>query len=386
MSNYVQVRLQTSSSFTASINHDFRLSKVNYLRDNMFHNKWKNQYFNYEAKEVKKRAKQSFNEYNKLFSDNHLSKYGKRRKITKGKQSDYLTGVITLSPSVNDKLANKALSKDELESCFTEALQKVKLLLENEVEDELKVFSHVIHYDEKTPHLHFAFSNHTKIGEAVYYKLRTSKNKILSKCQDEVGKAFNKIGFVRGIVKDKTNATHKSLRQMHDTEIIELKAKKMKLKEENELLEKFKKEQVELKEQIKSLKEEKKQIKSYVNSLDLSATIAKSELDKIDIKIKELRKVIKYDNHLMNDIKGVLKEYELSEVDETVSKLLSRINNIDLINNPNSKMEVNEMLNCFNERKLLRIEEENSLIKSEEDIEVNNSIHVTSSVVRKNNK
>ena len=69
MSNYVQVRFQTSPSSVASINHDFRLSKVTYLRNNMFHNKWENQYFGYNPKNVKINAKQSFDEYNKIYSD-----------------------------------------------------------------------------------------------------------------------------------------------------------------------------------------------------------------------------------------------------------------------------------------------------------------------------
>lgn len=369
MSNYVQVRFQTSSSSTASINHDYRLSKVTYLRDDMFHNKWSNQYFGYDPKVVKINAKQSFDEYNKIYSDNHLAKYGKRRKITKGKQSDYLTGIVTLSNSVNDRLASGELSKDELEQCFFESLERVKSLLENEVSHELKLFSHVIHYDEKTPHMHFAFSNHTGKGEAVYHMVRTSKNKVLSKCQDEVGKAFKRIGLRRGIVKDKTNARHKSVREMHQVEISILSAHMKELQQkEKELHEKFKEEQIKQKEQIKELQEQKRHIKAHVKSLDLSAAEAKLELDKIDIKIKEIREAVKYDNHLMNDIKHVLQQYADNDTDGAVSELLSRIKRVDLINDPNYKMEVSEMFKRFNERGSLNTELHDKSLKVE-DIE-----------------
>ncbi|HUH43426.1 MAG TPA: plasmid recombination protein [Sulfurimonas sp.] len=387
MPNYVQVRFQTSSSSTTSINHDFRLSKVNYLRDDMFHNKWQNQYFGYDPKVVKINAKASFDEYNMLYSDNHFAKYGKHRKITKGKQSDYLTGVVTLSNSVNDRLASGELSKDELEQCFIESLDRVKFLLENHVEQEVEIFSSVIHYDEKTPHMHFAFSNHTDKGQAVYHMLRTSKNKVLSKCQDEVGKAFKKIGFVRGEVKDKTNSRHKSVREMHQVEISILNTHMKELQEkEKELLEKFKQEQLKLKEQIKELQEQKKQIKSHVRLLDSSALDAKSELDNIDIKIKEIREAVKFDNHLMNDVKHVLQQYEENDIDGAVSELISRIKRVDLINNPNYKMEVSEMLSRFNKRRLLNIEEESEFPEVEQDIDIDNFVHDSSNVMHRKNR
>lgn len=387
MPNYVQVRFQTSSSSTTSINHDFRLSKVNYLRDDMFHNKWQNQYFGYDPKVVKINAKASFDEYNKLYIENHFSKYGKHRKITKGKQSDCLTGIVTLSNSVNDKLANGELSKDDLEKCFLESLDRVKSLLEHEVSHELKLFTHVIHYDEKTPHMHFAFSNHTDKGQAVYHMLRTSKNKVLSKCQDEVGKAFNKIGFRRGEVKDKTNARHKSVRQMHEAEIKDLHAHVTVLQQkENELLEKFKQEQLKLKEQIKELQEQKKQIKSHVKSLDLSATAAKSELDKIDLEIREIREIIECDNHLLKDIKEILEQYEDNDVDGAVSELIVRIKRVDLINNPNYKLKISEMLSRFNKRRLLNIEEESEFPEVEQDIDIDNFVHDSSNVMHRKNR
>lgn len=387
MSNYVQVRFQTSSSSIGTINHDFRLSKVNYLRDDMFHNMWKNEYFGYEPKKVKIHAKQSYNEYNQLFSDNHLAKYGKRRKITKGKQSDYLTGIVTLSNLVNDRLANGELSKDELEQCFVEAVDRVKLLVENEVGDELQLFSHVIHYDEKTPHMHFAFSNHTSQGEAVYYMLRTSKNNVLSKSQDEVGKAFNKIGFVRGEVKEKTNARHKGIRQMHQAEIKDLSANVHKLHIEKNGLDKIiEQKKLRLQEQINEHKVHKKEIKAHVKSLDLSATAAKLELDDIDIKIRELRDMLTYDKELMSDIKYVLEQYEDNDIDGTLSNLLSRINKVDMINNPEYKLEVSEMFSRFNERRLLCTKEATELVKIEEDIQVSDSVHTTSNAVHKKNK
>ncbi|RXK14570.1 hypothetical protein CP965_03745 [Halarcobacter mediterraneus] len=155
MADYVQVRFETCSSSLRQINHDFRLSKVSYLRDNMFHNKYKNSYMKYDSNIVKQKVKKSYNEYNKIFRENHKKKHGNYRNLTKGKQSDFLSGIITLSPSINDKLENKVLTKTQLEKYFRQAIKNIQLEIKKAVGEDIELFYSVIHYDEKTPHMHF---------------------------------------------------------------------------------------------------------------------------------------------------------------------------------------------------------------------------------------
>lgn len=318
MSEFVQIRFQTSSKAIGNINHDFRLSKINYLRNDMWHNKHcTNNYFNFDSKSVKQVVKSSYNEYNKLFK----AKYN--RNMRKGHQSDFLSGVITLSNSVNEKLEQGKINQEQLDQLFYDSLQTVKREIENEINQELELFYCVTHYDEKTPHCHFAFSNHTKQGEAIYNKLRNTKG-FLSKAQDKVGKIFNKIGFKRGVKKEITQAQHMSVRQMHEVEIKELEKRKDKLKYIIEKQEQVKLEIEEQKLEIKQLQAYKKELKQDAeNRKEL-----KHKLDDIDSQIKGIREDIK----------------DYKEFDTTIKKTLTILNEL---NTNLDDEEIEELINTF---------------------------------------
>lgn len=210
----VQVRFQTTSSTSGTINHDFRLSKVSYLRTEMYHNKFKNEYFQFEPNQLKKQATKSYQEYNILYKAKH------KRNLQKHKQSDFLTGVITLSPIVNEWLENEVITKQELDKAFTDSIPLIEAKIHNIANDNSIKLSHfVIHYDEKTPHMHFAFYNHTRNGEAVYNIMRNSGR--LSEFQDIVGETFKEIGLERG--ERKSTAKHMSVVKMHEEELKQLK-------------------------------------------------------------------------------------------------------------------------------------------------------------------
>ncbi len=387
MSHFVQTRFQTSSSSTSSIDHDFRLVKVSYLREDMWHNKFENQYFVYKPEVVKQEAKNSFNEYNKLYSDAHFEKYKKRRDLKVGRQSDFLTGIVTLSNSINEKLENAIVTKEELDKLFFDSVLEVKKEVENEIGEEIKLFHVVVHYDEKTPHCHFAFSNHTKKGEAAFYKLRMSKNKPLSKCQDSVGKVFEKIAFLRGKKKELTGARHKSVREMHDAERLELVEKnellRLKLIEkEQELankeieIQKISDDLLKLKKnlsqeikheqtEIKVLQEKKETLKTENKALQVSNSEIKKELDVIDLEIHEKREAVR-------NFKGV------EQILRKVKDLFSGANENDYLKE--LVQEINTVLNIVDE-KVHKVSIGNLVKKIDENLKIKNQEKIDKKVV-----
>lgn len=268
----VQIRFQTSSSAIRNVNHDFRITKPNYLRDNMYHNKWDNLYFDFNPQHVKSCIKKSYDEYNQLYKQNH------GRNLQKGKQSDLLIGVITLSPIVNGWLKKGQVSKEELEKCFIDSIPKVQEKINDILGNKLELFSYVIHYDEKTPHLHFSFSNHTSSCESGFYKIKLSKR--LNEFQDVVADIFKEIGLERGDRKSQTK--HMSVRQMHQEELKQLQ-KNIKTLQSNKKI-------------LKGEIEDKKQLKE--------------RLDEIDNTIREKRNIIKDLKSKKDNL-----ENELTEID-----------------------------------------------------------------------
>jgi len=297
----VQIRFQTCSNPIRNVNHDFRVSKPNYLRDDMWHNKFENMYFNFQVDQVKEQMKKSYYDYNE--------KYKKRvgRNLQKGRQSDLLTGVITLSPIVNEWLADEKISKIDLDKCFIESMPKVEKKIEEIIGTKVQTFSYVIHYDEKTPHLHFSFSNHTNNGESIFHKIKLSGR--LNEFQDVVAEVFKDVNLERGDRKSK--AKHLSVRRMHEEEIKALKI------------------------DIKNIQNQKREIKS---NLEKSKEQKKDELDKLDIEIKSNRTVIE---NLSKSI-DIRKEKKIENSQFLRSKI--KTNTKEIIDSSDSKEELQEQI------------------------------------------
>ncbi|RXJ80316.1 plasmid recombination protein [Arcobacter sp. F2176] len=305
----VQVRFQTTCRTIQSINHDFRIAKPNYLRDNMHHNKFYNIYFGYDPKQLKQKAKKSFDEYNQLYKNKH------HRNLQKGKQSDHLTGVITLSPIVNEWLEQGKVTKEQLEKSFADSIPLIQDKIHNILgDDSIKLSHYVIHYDEKTPHMHFTFNNHTKNGEAVWYNLRKSGR--LSEFQDIVASTFKDIGLERGDRKSTTK--HLSVRQMHEEEIKQLK---------KDIQDHIKKLQAQ-KKKIKKTVEDKKQLKSELDSIDISIKKARVELKSESLTLESLTKekeelettinIIKEDKPIID-----IKQIKIYDTDKIVEECIT---------------------------------------------------------------
>jgi gas vesicle protein len=288
MKKKVQIRFQTTQKTTQSINHDFRKSKVSYLRDDMFHNQFENVYFSQDPNKIKLAAQKSFEEYNRIYKEKN------GRNLQKGRQSDHLQSVVTLSPIINEWLESGIVTKQELDECFKKSIPLVLEKIHDIVDDDSIKLSHaVIHYDEKTPHMHIGFSNHTKDGQAVFHLMRNSGR--LSEFQDIVGDVFKQVGLERG--DRKSQATHKGIRQMHQEEIKQLKA--------------------ELRETIKLVQGEKKELKKTVED----KAELKQKLDLYDRAISEARETLKSKKTDIDALK-----YQKSVLKQSMSDLIPQKN------------------------------------------------------------
>ena len=330
----VMIRFETASKkrSISLINHDFRIRKPNYLRDNMYHNKFENLYFNFSANKSKELSKKSYDEYNELYKKKH------KRNLRIDKNSDFLTGVIITSNIVNDWLENQKISKKELEECFINSIPMIEDKIKEILGEKLKLFHYVIHYDEKTPHLHFAFSNHTSKGEAAFYKIKKSGR--LNEFQDVVADVFKDIELERG--ERKSKAKHLNIVQMH-------------------------------KEEIKSLQSEIKDIQSFKKSIksDIEKTKEqkKKELDELDIEIKTKRALI---NDLKTDIQNK-KQVQVSQVkdleekiEKDTQKILSSSKDIIVLENTTK-----EVLNEYSKVNFIWLKENSYdfLLKNNEELE-----------------
>ena len=288
---FVQIRFQTSANAIQNTNHDFRKSKVAYLRNDAFHNKFENVfYIENDDKVVKQNINISYKEYNELYKKKN------KRNLQKGKQSDLLTGIITLSPIINKWLSDQTVSKEQLEEAFARAVSNVLVEMGELFNEQINVHYAVIHYDEKTPHMHFALANHTSAGKPRWHELR--KSGTLHKYQDAVANAFEhmNIDLTRG--KKKSTAKHKSVREMHEAEakqiIEDAEVEATNIVESAKLeLDYIMQEQAiandtnkQLQAEIKQLQAEKRKVKQ---NIEYSKAEKHVELTKLDAEIQTLR-------------------------------------------------------------------------------------------------
>jgi len=221
----VQVRIEPVKNTSEKINHDFRIKKVEYLRTNMYHNKFENHSssLSINVPDIKILANSYFHKQKKIKQKKIRRNY-KRTDLSSG-----LIGIITLSPHINDMLRNDELAVNSLNKLFEDALvsviKKIRELCQGEIIHKLY---YVIHYDEKTPHLHFMMRNYLSDGRSLFGVVRNSKR--MPELQDAVAIPFNSIGFERGTRKSKEK--HLTVREMHEVEIKQLSKQKIFLKNE----------------------------------------------------------------------------------------------------------------------------------------------------------
>mgnify|MGYP001773697629 CR=1 FL=1 len=338
MSNYVQTRVAPTSKSGVSIAHDLRLKKPNYLRDDMFHNQFKNIYSNTNAKQLRAEIKTYENEFRKRYKE----RLG--RNPQKGKASAFMEGVITLSNSINEMLKKEEVSYEELNELFVNALNNQLDKIEEITGTRPVLIEYSIHYDEKTPHLHYLTTNYDLQGRSLHHNLKTSKK--IAELQDQVGEDFKPIGFERG---EKKGFIKKlSIAQMHEEEIKGLEIVKEKLEEDVEELETTKTEikelettKKELLAEVKTLQNEKKELKGMIEN----KTTLKKELDKLDKDIKFKREEVK-------EVKSelVIKKEEEKLLNANMSDLK---NEKELLENENNILqEENDLLQVANEEEI----------------------------------
>ena len=297
--SYAQTRVAPTSSGGGSADHDLRIRKPNYLRDDMFHNQFENIYSNTNAIQLRAKVRGVEKEFKSL--------YKKRtgRNPQKGKASAFMQGVITLSNSINEMLENKYVSYEKLNSLFKKALDNQLDKIEDITGTRPDLIEYSIHYDEKTPHLHYLTTNYDQQGRSLHHNLKTSKR--LAELQDQVGEDFNSIGFERG--ERKSTAKHLTVVKMHQEEIKEHKEEIKALK-------------YELRDIIKALKEQKKEIKSTITDKEE----LKEELKYLDKQLKFAREANKRENEDFGILKQAttLLKADIDELEQEQTVLIEK--------------------------------------------------------------
>lgn len=303
MSNYAQTRTSPTAKGGTSLAHDLRLKKPNYLRDDMYHNRFANVYSNPNIKELKAQIRAHEQTFKSLYKERT------GRNPQKGKASPFLEGVITLSNSVNDQLMSQDLSPTELNALFAKAVVKQLDKIEDITGTRPQLIEYAIHYDEKTPHLHYLCTNYDQEGKSIHHTLKTSKR--MSELQDQVGEDFKPIGFKRG--ERKGFSKKLSIAQMHEREIQSLMDEKHTVRQE-----------------IADLKQQKKDLKSTIADKEQ----LKQELDNLDkaLKIKrEEQKGLQSDISRLESVKSSLRA-NMSVLEQEETKLLEQAQELRNIN------------------------------------------------------
>ena len=272
----------------------------------------------------------------------HRILYKKRlgRNPQKGKASAFMNGIITLSNSINEMLENKEVTPTELNLLFKEALDNQLDKIEDITGTRPKLIEYSIHYDEKTPHLHYLTTNYDEKGRSLHHKLKTSKR--LSELQDQAGEDFMPIGFERGQKKGFVKPL--SIAEMHQIEI----------KNQKEELKALK---YEFRDIIKEIKEHKKELKSTISDKEE----LKEELKYLDKQLKFARETIKSENMSIDTLKQ-----EKSRLRQDMSFLEEKIDTLE--KTQNILVEENELLTNANAS-------ETPLDRLQEDIKKINSIY-----------
>jgi hypothetical protein len=228
---YIQTRFESNKKDKSlgQILHNTRTIKPSYLRNELFHNQYKNEIYIFDNNEFKHFTQTYRSDellINKLLKnqlENEVEKVKSKSKNYRiAKSAITINSIITLSNSINDDLENGKISKDKLSNLFLKTTQEIAK------QHNLEIMNITIHYDEKTPHAHIAYKNYNENGKAQSQRLK----KEYSLAQDTCETYFKDIGYVRGKSKEETHSTHLNTKLMHEKEIEELKIMKNNLIDE----------------------------------------------------------------------------------------------------------------------------------------------------------
>lgn len=188
---------------------------------------------------------------NKKSYEELLKEQNKRskRKIQKNTER-FFKGIMTFSKEMTQDYKS---NPDMFKECSIEFIKKI------EDKYQLQISYSELHLDETTPHIHLLFDNISKVnGKSIR---RNINPKILSEIQTEMGIAFSKMGYQRGIEKSITNAEHFKFQDY------------TKLKEEVESL----------KKDIEGLKNDGKDLEKLFNKIIEQKELTESEIENLKV-------------------------------------------------------------------------------------------------------
>lgn len=315
---YTQVRFETKMMIEAEkmIKHNTRYINPEYVRDCMEHNREKNTIVVFGENGTKEYELQARNKESKEERINRLEvnkvmmkqlkeeleqcKIGSKN-FREKKHAVVIDSIVTLSNEINEMYSRGEITKEELNRRF------IKTVGNMEKELGLKALNATIHYDEKTPHMHVSYRNYYN-GKGISRDLKT----VYKKAQDISAYEFADLGFVRGEEKEKTNAKHMKVYEMHQAEIKEIERQQEvlvgKTKEIVEEMERLEKKKTTLVKDQKTL---------IQNSMKEVETLVERNKKFIGVDIDNLKRDIlkwhinrKYEVNELKELKEKVKTFE----------------------------------------------------------------------------
>jgi len=295
---FINVRFQSvnKENTRRSLSHDFRTSfNKNIIRNNnnnFYYFDDKQQSFNHKdmRKEVLKKVSAVEKKHEELHLENQ-SHLKVKRKLRRNRVNSVSMGVLTFSSSITDDLKNGVISKNDFVKM---GIDNIKEMMR---EFERELIYVCVHFDEKTPHFHFQFSNYQPNG-----KVQRLTKKQGARLQDIGEKGFDKYGYIRGIEKEVSGNINKNPYYMRLKENEELnnikKSLEKKIEDNREILNKelnpiLEKQYLNVREKIRRLTGVNKEYKEMLTqkNVDLHKNI-KNMFYKKEIKMKTFESIL----------------------------------------------------------------------------------------------
>ncbi|MCT7517725.1 hypothetical protein [Aliarcobacter cryaerophilus] len=332
MNNYINSRIQAHNNLKIfnAIKHNIRHTQKSLSQENSNFNYifLKDKHIKITNDNKKELYKLITNEYKKDRNfHNEIYKKHNKRNLT-NLNGSWGEGVFTFSEQMKEDLKNEKYSLKDLSKIALECLKDYEAYL------GIKTKFMVLHLDEKTPHFQYFFTNFNERGASITHLNKRSDQ--LSPLQDIAHKHFGKLGLERGLKKDITKASHKSVAQYWSEIEVNLKKKTINLEKQYnnkkiELIDDLKKLYTEVnlqKNEVKELRATHKKTSQEYKDLTIVFKQLQEEENTLRTKVKELKEIDNLDsylNKLKKDINSII-ENNTKEVKPLMGSIKIEIN------------------------------------------------------------
>ena len=358
MNNYINSRIQAHNNLKIfnAIKHNIRHTQKSLSQENSNFNYifLKDKHIKITNDNKKELYKLITNEYKKDRAiHNELFLKNKTRNL-KDNSGSWGEGVFTFSEQMKEDLKNEKYSLKDLSNIALECLKDYEAYL------GIKTKFMVLHLDERCPHFQYFFTDFNERGASITHLNKRSDQ--LSPLQDIAYKHFGKLGLERGLKKDITKATHKSVAQYWSEIEVNLKKKTINLEQQ------YNNRKIEVEKDLKSLYTEVNLQKNEVKELRATHKKTSQEYKDLTIVLKQLQVEEKTLREKVRELKEIdnLENY-LNDLKQDISKIIkSNVEKVDPVIG-NSRIEVKNIKKMYSELVSKISEPLNSKVKEVEE-------------------